>query len=418
MKIVHVTRRFVKAKWGGTETAVLESCKKLNALGHETNIVCPRALATADQEEIEGVDVQRTSYFYPYLGLSKDSLLQLDMRGGNLFSFALWKHLLKLDSLDLLHLHTGKRLGGIVRQVAKTRRIPYVVTLHGGVIDVPAEEKASLIAPTNGSFEWGKILGWWVGSRRVLDDAAAILCVGRSEQVAMQRKYPGKRVVYMPNGVEPKRFSVGNGTAFRQKHHIKPLAPVILNVGRIDSQKNQLAVVEALPAILRHAPELVAVFIGHITDPHYFEKIKNRAFELGVENSIRLIPGLDSASTELVDAYHAASIFVLPSQHEPFGIVILEAWAAGLPVIANRVGGIPGFVNEGEDAVLVDVKARGEFQREVVRLLIDRKRALELARRGQDRAWKEFSWTEIARQLNQVYETVRESFSRGSIPCR
>ena len=74
------------------------------------------------------------------------------------------------------------RTGGIGRYVARRRGIPYVVTLHGGVFDVPAEEAQSLTDPTRGTLEWGKVLGWWVGSRRVLDDAAAILCVGLEEQ--------------------------------------------------------------------------------------------------------------------------------------------------------------------------------------------------------------------------------------------
>ena len=64
----------------------------------------------------------------------------LDKKGGNLFSFSLMKALFQHPSIDLLHLHTGKRLGGIGRYVAKKRKIPYMVSIHGGAYDVPVEE--------------------------------------------------------------------------------------------------------------------------------------------------------------------------------------------------------------------------------------------------------------------------------------
>jgi len=182
MKVIHVPRRFVRSEWGGAETVILQIGKRLLAMGHETEIFCPNALASADRETVDGVDVTRFPYFYPYLGLSAEAKKRLDHKAGNLFSFALMRALQRVPDLDLVHLHTGKRLGGICRRVARGRRIPYVISLHGGVFDVPEEEARTWTEPTQGAFEWGKALGWWVGSRRVLDDAAAILCVGKREQ--------------------------------------------------------------------------------------------------------------------------------------------------------------------------------------------------------------------------------------------
>jgi len=200
MNIVQIPRRFVSSHWGGTETVILETCKRLLQRGHHTEIICPNALAHQDKaqqnkEVIGGVSISRVPYFYPYFGLSNESKQQLDRKGGNLFSFALMRALKKYPALDLIHLHTAKRPGGIGRYIAIKRKIPYVVSLHGGVFDVPDEEAETWTTPTEGTFEWGKILGWWVGSRRVLDDAAAILCVGEEEQRQTQQHFPNKRVI-------------------------------------------------------------------------------------------------------------------------------------------------------------------------------------------------------------------------------
>ena len=140
MRIVQVPRRFVRTDWGGTETVILETSKCLQAMGHHTEILCPRALSNTDREIIDGIPVARFNYFYPYWGLSASARLQLDKKGGNLFSFALLRELYRFPDLDLIHLHTGKRLGAIGRYVAAKRHLPYVVSLHGGVFDVPAGE--------------------------------------------------------------------------------------------------------------------------------------------------------------------------------------------------------------------------------------------------------------------------------------
>ena len=86
------------------------------------------------EDEIEGVPIHRTAYFYPYFGLRKSARLQLDLKGGNLCSFALMHRLASHRDVNLVHLHTRKRLGGMVRTVARLRGVPYVLHLHGGII--------------------------------------------------------------------------------------------------------------------------------------------------------------------------------------------------------------------------------------------------------------------------------------------
>jgi glycosyltransferase involved in cell wall biosynthesis len=410
MRVVQVPRRFVRTDWGGTETVILETSKCLLALGHHTEILCPRALSHTDREVIDGIAVTRFDYFYPYWGLSAAARLQLDKKGGNLFSFPLLRALRRFPDLDLIHLHTGKRLGAIGRYVAAKRHLPYVISLHGGVYDVPAGEAQTWTAPTQGTLEWGKVLGWWVGARRVLDDAAAILCVGQKEQEEAQRHYPRKRVVHLPNGVDACRFATGDRAGFRAHHGIAADAFVVLTVGRIDPQKNQLLAARLLAQLLRERVNAHLVLVGHVTNAVYDKQLEREIGVLGLSQRVTLIRGLDTHDPALVNAYHAADLFVLPSVHEPFGIVILEAWAAGLPVVASRVGGVPSFVADGEDGCLFPPGDLDALARVVRGLNANPDTLRKLGDSGKRKARDEFSWDRVTQRLTGIYqEAIREN---------
>ena len=410
MRVIQIPRRFVRSHWGGTETVILETSKCLLSLGHYTEIFCPAALSKVERERVDGVPIRRFDYFYPYFGLSLAAREQMDLKGGNLFSFSLLRELHRFPKLDLIHLHTGKRLGGIGRYVAAARRIPYVISLHGGVYDVPSGEAQTWTASSRDAFEWGKTLGWWVGARRVLEDAAAIICVGRKEMEEAQRRHPGRNVVHLPNGVDAQRFASGNGKAFRERHGIAPAAFVILAMGRIDPQKNQRLAVR----LLAELPDAVhLLLIGPVTSPAYEADLRADITSLGVAHRVTLIPGIESHDPDLVNAYHASDLFLLPSVHEPFGIVILEAWAAGLPVLASNVGGVPSFVVDGRDALLFDTGDLPRLTRHVRDLMADREMRCSLAEAGRTKAVEEYGWDRITRRLGNIYEeAIRENSLR------
>jgi len=412
VSVIQVPRRFVTSDWGGTETLVLETTARLRGRGHDAEIWCPDALGGAPCDELRGVPIRRFPYFYPYLGLSADARRQLDLAGGNLFSFSLLAALQKRPRLDLVHLHTGKRLGGIARHVARQRGIPYVVSLHGGVVDVPAAEAERLVARTGRALEWGRLLGWWVGSRRVLDDAAAVLCVSEAEARALAGQMPGKRVVHLPNGVDPERFRRGDRAAFRAAHGIPRAARVILVVGRLDPQKNQELALRAFGVLATRHPDLHLVLLGHVTDPAYAEALRAQVAASGLSSRVTLIPGLPAAGPGVVDAYHAADVLLLPSNHEPFGIVILEAWAAGLPVVASRVGGIPGFVEHELDGRLVTPGDQPGFVAALEGLLANPDAARSLALAGQRKARERYAWEVVTDRLLTLYEDVLREHPR------
>ena len=406
IRSIQVPRRFVAGEWGGTETTILQSSRALNAAGQPTRIFTSLALSDTRCETLQDVEVRRFSYCYPFLGLSGADRQEMDKKGGNLMSLSMLRALLREPGVDMLHAHTGKRLGGIVRTAARLRGIPYVITLHGGHFDIPNGQMQQMLAPIRKTFEWGKPLGALLGSRRVLQDAAAVLCVGDNEYRAARAAMPGQRIELLPNGVDSDFFAAGDGERFRNHYDIPAGRRIILCVSRIDYQKNQLALVSALPAILQQQPDTQLVLVGPVTIYDYHRRILQRIERLGLQGRVTLIPGLYADDPLLRGAYHAADVFCLPSLHEPFGIVVLEAWAAGLPVVAARVGGIPSFTRDGEDVLHSDPERHESLAKQLLEVLGNPELAVRLANNGRTRARRDYDWRVISRQLAGLYRDL------------
>ncbi len=411
--IVHIPRRFVVSEWGGSETFIAEISQRLVVKDHQVSIYTSKALSDRDEDMYKGVPIRRFSYFYPYLGLSEQAKTQLDKKAGNLFSFSLLRALLAKKELDLIHLHTGKRMGGIARYCAHKRHIPYIISLHGGNLAVPQDERDTWLEPTKGKLEWGKLLGYWVGSRKVLEQASAIICVGKDEYDAMIKRYPDTYIEYLPNGVDIQRFSQGDGKAFRSEHGIPSDRFVCLTMARLDVQKNQLGLLEQLPMLLKQNPKIHLLCIGPVTNRSYADSLKSEAVRLGVEDHLTIVEGLAYQDKSLVDAYHAASCFVLPSLHEPFGMVVLEAWASGLPVAVSHRGGLVALVEDAKTGLFFDPSALASDPQSISsvlgRLSVDSALQGDLAKAGLETATESYSWDSITTRLIAIYQRVYEN---------
>ena len=298
------------------------------------------ALCATPHETVDGLEIVRFRPVYPWWPMPKALVAELDRKGGNPFVPGLGKALREWRP-DVIHCHAMARIAELCLRVGARRRC--VVSLHGGGANVPTEEAKSLKAPTRGRLPWGKaidiLMGW---TRRVPEDFGGIVCVGEDEYEKYRARHP--HVMYLPNGVDTSLFAScrsrtsGSGSPFR-----------VLCVARIDRQKNQMLLVEWLA---RH-PEATVRFVGPVTQPDYRAELEARAASLGVAGRLSFAGALKPASPELLAEYTAADAFVLPSRHEPFGIVVLEAWAAGLPVVASDVGGLGRLCAAHPDAALV-----------------------------------------------------------------
>lgn len=398
-------RRFVPDKWGGTETVVFNLARELEKNGLNSPIFCTDMFAKTGAEKIDGVTVRRFRYCFPWFGLSEEAKSALRLKGGSPLSLPLFFALLFQKDLTLIHTHVGRRLGGIARTAARIRKVPYVIHVHGGRHTVPQEQYDQMVAPVAGKFEWGKIFGLLFGSRRVFDDAAAVICVGQSEADEMRRRSPERNIHYLPNGVHVRRFAAGEPAAFRKAYGLEN-HKFALCLSRIDFQKNQLLLVRAFAEFRKTHPDWKLVFIGSVSVEEYHRKILEEIERLGLADAVLIIPGLKPDDPLLPSAYKAAEMFVLPTANEPFGIVILEAWAAGTPVIATRVGGIPGFTTDGENVLLSEDNNAAMLTLKMEQLAGSPELQTKLAKNGLAEVSASYDWSAIAARVMKIYEEV------------
>jgi glycosyltransferase involved in cell wall biosynthesis len=401
-KIIHVPRRFVKSEWGGTETVIVETSRELKKAGYRPEIFTSKALCSTASEKIFGIPTRRFSYIYARLGLKRSNKALLDRRGGNVLSLSFFFALLFCRDIKLVHLHTGGRLGAFVRIISKLRGFPYVLSIHGGLLEIPEKQLKELVAPMKGSFNWGKIFDIILSADSVEKDAAAIICVSRKEQELVKQKYPRKKVVYLENGVNVEHFASGDAAKFREAYNLGG-EKIILNVASFNPQKNQSMLIEAFEKILEKYPDSKLVLIGTIYDQGYYDTLIQKSEK--IKDSVIFIPNLAFDSEVLINAYAACDLFVLPSLYEPFGIVVLEAWAAGKPVACSGAGGLKFFVNKGKNGLIFKPESSDDAAAKIINIFEDDKLASELADNGRMTAEK-YSWQNITRKLINVYEAV------------
>ena len=422
MKIAHVMRRLSFDDWGGTEQVVWNLAKAQKAAGHEVRVFATTALCATPHEVVEGLEIFRYRPIYPWWPMPKRLVAELDRKGGNPFVPGLGKALRDWRP-DVIHCHAMARIaelclrvgdrgmGNGERGLGNGERIRCVISLHGGGANVPGEEAKSLKAPTRGLLPWGKMIDYAMGwTRRIPEDFDGIVCVGEDEYERYRTKHA--HVLYLPNGVDTEIFAAGKMPGVPVSGHVPklpatnyPLSSInyplstILCVARIDRQKNQLMLVEWLG---RH-PEAQLRLVGPVTQPDYRAEIEARAAALGVSDRLTIVGALKPGSPELVAEYAKADAFVLPSRHEPFGIVVLEAWAAGVPVVASAVGGLGRLCAAHPDAALTfppgDLDA---LDAKLALLLSEERPAAAMVRAGKAAA-ATYDWRNLAVKLVGFY---------------
>jgi len=203
--------------------------------------------------------------------------------------------------------------------------------------------------------------------------------------------------------------------AARRYFGIAPDAFLVVNISRIDSQKNQLGLLEAFARFHAVTPGARLVMIGPETQPAYGDKLRAFIAANHLGDAAIMVPGLSNESGLLIDAYHAADAFVLSSRHEPFGIVVLEAWCAGRAVVVSRVGGLQTLVRDGETGFFFDPDApdaADQLAAHLTTLYRDPALRHKVGEAGRAEAAAHYDWTRIGARLEGIYQLAEESAAR------
>lgn len=287
------------------------------------------------------------------------------------------------DSVDLVHtLSLGYPI---------VTRKPYVVTVHDiGPLSHP--EFFSNTSP-------------WIMKRslkQAVDKADAIICVSKSTANEL-KSYVGSnladRIHVVYEGIAPFFVEKDNSDCLATLTNLPEMGiPFILAAGKISPRKNVARIIQALSKIADMIPHhLLLVGASGWDMDEVFKEIRDPA----VVGRIHLVGYV--SDDQLRALYASASLYVHPSLYEGFGLTVLEAMAAGCPVVTSNVYSLPEVT--GDAALLIDPYDVDEIAEAIKSVCLDHSLADTLVKRGRSRA-KKFSWDRCAEQVAKIYRSV------------
>jgi glycosyltransferase involved in cell wall biosynthesis len=182
---------------------------------------------------------------------------------------------------------------------------------------------------------------------------------------------------------------------------------VLLSLGRIDPIKHQSWLLERAPEIFRRYPRALLVLAGPCTDEPYGEQIRNNIDAAGLGDRVLLTGALPPNDPRVIGLLQSAAALILPSLSETFGLVILEAWAAGTPVLSARASGPAALVEHGHNGWLFDLEEPQTFHEALAHTLDQPPAAREMAQRG-GLVSERYSVHLLANKLKHLYEELIE----------
>jgi glycosyltransferase involved in cell wall biosynthesis len=268
------------------------------------------------------------------------------------------------------------------------------------------------IVMTYHSTEYGRNggrLGDWWGFRDISDReryvgqiADRVTTVSECMRRELNWLYdiPAGKISVIPNGTVPGRYSAPvDPGACKRRLGIHPFAPVILFVGRMEYQKGPDLLLDAIPAVLEERPDAVFLFVGQGSMRDHLER---RAHEMGVAGSARFLGFLPH--WEYVEILNACDLVCIPSRNEPFGMVLLEAWAAGKVVVASDVGGLGENIDHMVNGMKVNPDA-GSISWGIGGCLRDTQVREKMADGGSQKV-QQFGWDRSVAMLLDVYRAA------------
>lgn len=364
---------------GGAEVHVFELQKRLRALGHEVTL-----FVTDPKSAVE--DVQ-----YPVL---RDTW---SLKRAPAMLKRIWQH---SADVELFHVHNPYRLGVLVGLVARLRRKPCIMTLHGlGLLDIP--DNPWFYTQVHKLY---RTLSLWFATQ----------VISTSEDLAQVcQRYSSRPMTLIPNGLDTQAFAEDRVVAATDAR-FDDAHPMILTVRRLVPKNGIHYIISALPCILKRFPQAKLVMIG---DGRMRESLEARAKSLGVFEACLFLGALPNVQVPQIAK--RADVVVFPSTAESTSIACAEMMAMGKKVVASRVGGLIELLGKNEERGWLvkivpwescDYTAPDELPMDRYQALAERvcdaleERAHERCERARVYACEQLDWGIVVAKTVEVYK--------------
>lgn len=370
---------------GGLGVHVTELAAGLQRRGHDLHVITRRKEDQNYYDCIDGVHYHRVDH-----GLSENDVECMDFMC-KAMAHRFHEVTSMIGKFEIVHAHDWLTANAM-KYAMDGFGTPGVLTMH--------------------STEYGRDGNvFYEGFARWVRDAEAAGCHNASVVIAvshfladeLRRIYqvPNEKIHIVPNGVNYHAFDGFLDPAeVKGRYGIAPLAPTIFSPGRMTVQKGMDMLVEAVPMVLASYPETRFVISGEGPEK---DAVVRRAYEVGASGAMVFLGHMPR--WQYIDLMRACDIVAVPSRNEPFGIVVLEAWAAGKPVVATTAGGPREFVWHDVNGFLVDANAGG-MAHGIGSLLADHDHCRVLGANGRRAVEEKFNWDNVAAYTEGVYHVV------------
>ncbi len=373
LRVMHVV---LSLDFGGMERVVLELVREGIRRGQQVSVLCLMNPGTlAGHVEALGASVHCV---HKPPGLRFDSRPKI-------------RKILREIKPDVIHSH---QIGPLfyAGPIARRERIPVIVhTEHG-----------NHLTSSRSFFKRIRIRSIIGITARHM---ARFFCVSESivDSVTAYGVVPRHKVSVVPNGIDTSAFEDSSGAdALRQSLGIPLNAPVVGTIGRLNEVKRQNLLIRSFAKVLDRVPEAHLVLVG---DGPEREALGRLIEELEVAGRVHFA----GYQARPQDFLHVMNLFALTSRSEAMPLVILEAWAAGLPVVGSRVGGIPKMIEPGQNGLLFDSGDEAGLVAAFIELLTDPDRARSLGQAGRELVRSQFDTRVMAEAYERQYREVLAS---------
>ena len=381
---------------GGLGRHVEALAGQLVVAGHEVRVVTRGRSRTASADVVDDVTVYRAALDPLDIGFTTETLLAWAQAAEHTLIRAALPAIEQWRP-DVIHAHDW-----LVAQTARTlgqaSGAPVVATIHA---TETGRHQGFLPAPLNRGIH--SVEHWLAREAATVITCSAFM----RDELIRQFELPDSAVQVVPNGIDAGSWQTTPTVRRAARARFSPDGPLIVFSGRLVHEKGVQVALSAVARLKRSYPGVRLVVAG--TGP-YEAALRQRATQLRLGRSIQWAGYLPDA--ELKALVGAADVVVVPSLYEPFGIVALEAAAAGAPLAVADTGGLRDLVEPGVTGTRFKADDAAALATALTELLKQPRVARRMARAAALRVDADFSWPAIAADTAKIYAGVQSRTTR------